>query len=90
MASHTVEDSVYGGDFLEVMEAYRTNNQSFIDICENQVRACPQLLLFPCCHFFLSSCCLQADVQMLVLGMREGVTPLGDHMTEFMTGRDWS
>lgn len=38
MASHTVEDSVYGGDFFDVLHAYRTNDTNFIDICEKQVR----------------------------------------------------
>eukprot|EP00903_Cladosiphon_okamuranus_P010026 g9508.t1 len=37
MASHTVEDSVYGGDFLDVLEAYRANDTDFIDICERQM-----------------------------------------------------
>eukprot|EP00752_Nemacystus_decipiens_P008997 g8032.t1 len=37
MASHTVEDSVYNGDFLDVMQAYRANDTNFIDICEKQM-----------------------------------------------------
>lgn len=49
MASHTVEDSVYGGQFLDVLQAYRSNDTSFIDICENQVT--------------LSQLCSQADVR---------------------------
>ena len=58
---------MFGGPFLEVMQAYRTNNQSFIDACENQVRAFPQLLFFPSSAL----CRLMSRVgQCMMLGIR--------------------
>lgn len=37
MASHSVEETMYEGDFLEVIEAYRRGSGDLVDLCENKV-----------------------------------------------------